>query len=205
MRIGILGGTFDPVHEGHLQVAQLALQSLDLDRVILVPAARNPLKAQGPCASAVQRLAMLALATQGRVGLMLSDYEARQPGPSYSLHTARYFGQAYRPRALFWIVGQDQYAQLGRWHGIDELAQTVHFAVAARGQAGPDPLQGVKPDDPAALVYLPPQVLWLPASLPWSSSQIRKALAHNPRECPPGLLPTVHAYVMAHGLYGTRS
>jgi len=141
-RIGILGGTFDPPHNGHLFLAQDAQEQLDLDAVLFIPAAVPPLKGREPAAPAALRLAMMraAIAAAGDAGRAweASDCELRRGGVSYSVDTAlelrRRFGTAAQ---LFWLIGADQAAQLRRWHRAAELLQLVHFVVAERDAPPP--------------------------------------------------------------------
>ena len=130
--LALFGGTFDPVHGAHLQVARAAIARMAVERVILIPSAQSPLKAHAPLASDADRLAMLQLATAHAEALAVSDYEIEQGGTSYSLKTALHFQQQYPKAALYWILGADQFAQLARWHAIDQLLQVVRFLVCRR-------------------------------------------------------------------------
>ena len=130
--LALFGGTFDPVHGAHLQVARAAIACMAVERVILIPSAQSPLKAHAPLASDADRLAMLQLATAHAEALAVSDYEIEQGGTSYSLKTALHFQQQYPKAALYWILGADQFAQLARWHAIDQLLQVVRFLVCRR-------------------------------------------------------------------------
>jgi nicotinate-nucleotide adenylyltransferase len=132
VKIGFLGGSFDPVHFGHLCAAQDAFEQCQLDRLILVPAAQAPLKPNAPTASAEERLAMLRLATEGDPRYEISDYELRQGGVSYTIDSARHFRRLYPEDRLFWIVGGDQLAKMSRWKDIEGLARTVEFIVLER-------------------------------------------------------------------------
>lgn len=130
--LALFGGAFDPVHRAHLEVARVAVARMEMERVILIPSAQSPLKAHAPLASDADRLAMLQLATAHEDALAVSDYEIEQGGTSYSLKTALYFQQLYPTTALHWILGADQFAQLARWHAIDQLLQVVRFLVCRR-------------------------------------------------------------------------
>lgn len=131
-RIGILGGAFDPVHLGHLLLAQEAWDALRPERLILMPGARTPLKGRAPVASDADRLAMLAAATRRRPDWEVSDFEIRRGGVSYSLHTAAHLRARFPDAELHWIIGADQFARLPDWHRIEELGKLVRFAVALR-------------------------------------------------------------------------
>ncbi|MDR1818570.1 MAG: nicotinate-nucleotide adenylyltransferase [Puniceicoccales bacterium] len=139
-RVGILGGTFDPPHAGHLFLAQDAREHLALDLVLLVPAAASPLKGREAVAPAAARLELARAAAAEFPWLEVEDFEVRRGGLSFSFDTATHLRRRFGPEAeLFWLVGADQAAQLHRWHRAEELAKLVRFAVAGRRAAS---LQG---------------------------------------------------------------
>lgn len=131
-RLGFLGGSFDPIHLGHLLVACDALEQAGLDRVYLVPAAQAPLKGHAPVATAPQRLEMVRLATQGREGLDVLDDELLQGGENYTYDTVAAFRQRWPDADLFWIIGADQVENLHRWHRISELLGMITFLAVGR-------------------------------------------------------------------------
>jgi len=132
VKIGFLGGSFDPVHFGHLGAAQDALAGLSLDRVELVPAAQAPLKEHAPRASAADRLAMLRLAVEDLPGLAVSDHEIARGGVNYTIESARHFRTVYPAASLYWIIGADQFAKLPEWREAGALAHLVEFIVLER-------------------------------------------------------------------------
>ncbi len=132
MKIGFLGGSFDPVHFGHLLAAQDALEQFPLDRLILVPAAQAPLKPNDVQSSAEDRLAMLRAATEWDRRFELSDYELRRGGISYTIDSARHFRRLYPNDELFWVIGGDQLPNLHQWKDIHELATLVQFIFLER-------------------------------------------------------------------------
>ena len=132
MKIGFLGGSFDPVHFGHLLAAQDAYEQYGLDRLILVPAAQAPLKPNEVQSPAADRLAMLASAVEWDRRFEISDYELRKGGVSYTIDSARHFRAQFPHDELFWIVGGDQLPQLHLWKDIGELAQLVQFIFLER-------------------------------------------------------------------------
>jgi len=134
MKIGFLGGSFDPIHLGHLIAAQDALEQCALDRVILVPAAQAPLKPNdAPCAApAADRLAMVRAAVASDTRFAVSDYELRKGGVSYTIDSARHFKNQFPRDELFWIIGADQLPRLHRWKDIEELAKLVEFIFLER-------------------------------------------------------------------------
>ena len=130
--LAILGGTFDPVHLGHLFLAQDAIEALRLERVLFVPAARNPLKANRPEATDVQRLEMLQLALRSDRRFLLDDLEIRAGGSSYSIDTVRILRRRYPDIKLYWVIGSDELQQLWKWRRIDELLKLVDFISLSR-------------------------------------------------------------------------
>ena len=132
MKIGFLGGSFDPVHFGHLLAAQDAYEQHGLDRLILVPAAQAPLKPNEVQSPAADRLAMLASAVEWDRRFEISDYELRKGGVSYTIDSARHFRAQFPQDELYWIVGGDQLPQLHRWKDIGELARLVQFIFLER-------------------------------------------------------------------------
>jgi nicotinate-nucleotide adenylyltransferase len=132
VKIGILGGSFDPVHFGHLMAAQDAFEQHQLDRLILVPAAQTPLKPSAVQSSAKDRLAMLRAATEWDHRFEVSDYELQRGGISYSIDSARHFRALFPQDHLYWIIGGDQLPQLHLWKDIAELAQLMEFIFLER-------------------------------------------------------------------------
>jgi nicotinate-nucleotide adenylyltransferase len=132
MKIGFMGGSFDPVHWGHLLAAQDAYEQAGLDRLVWVPAGQAPLKPEVPQASAEARLAMLHAAVAGDARFAVSDYEVRRGGVNYTIDTVRYLETQFVGAALSWVIGADQVAQLHRWYAIEELVKRVEFIALAR-------------------------------------------------------------------------
>lgn len=132
VKIGFLGGSFDPVHFGHLMAAQDAYEQFHLDRLVLVPAAQAPLKPNDVQSSAEDRLEMLRVATEWDKRFEISDFELREGGVSYTIDSARHFRALYPNDQLYWIIGGDQLPQLHLWKSITELAQLVEFIFLER-------------------------------------------------------------------------
>lgn len=132
VKIGFLGGSFDPVHFGHLLAAQDAYEQMGLDRLILVPAAQAPLKPQDVQSSPDDRLAMLRAATEWDKRFEVSDFELRRGGVSYTIDSARHFRSLYPDDELYWIIGGDQLPQLHLWREIAELARLFEFIFLER-------------------------------------------------------------------------
>jgi len=136
-RVGVFGGSFDPVHVGHLAIALAALESIPLDRVLFVPVRRSPLKERDPLASVADRLTMLQSAIAGEPRFSLSRVELDRDGVSYTVDTL----EALRTEGeLFLILGSDALADLARWRAPDRIRELSTILVAARpGAPEPDP------------------------------------------------------------------
>jgi len=132
VKIGLLGGSFDPVHFGHLLAAQDAYEQHRLDRLIFVPAAQAPLKPNDVQSSADERLAMLSAAIEWDRRFEISDFELLRGGVSYTIDSARHFRALYPHDELFWIIGGDQLPKLHLWREIGELAKLVEFIFLER-------------------------------------------------------------------------
>ena len=131
-RIGLLGGTFDPIHFGHLGMAQELAQALALDTVKFIPAAVPPLKSQ-PSASAADRCAMVQLAIANNPDFQLDDRELKRTGPSYTVETLRSLrSELSEQDSLVLFIGSDAFKQFNRWHQWQEIIQLCHIALVAR-------------------------------------------------------------------------
>ena len=116
MRVGLFGGSFNPIHLGHLRAAEEVREALQLDLVYFIPAASPPHKAEGELAPAEHRLAMVRAATKGNRHFMTSDVEVRRAGRSYTIETVHYFLATLRqPATLYLMMGADQFAELESW------------------------------------------------------------------------------------------
>jgi nicotinate-nucleotide adenylyltransferase len=132
MKIGLFGGSFDPVHFGHLLVAQAAREELGLARVFFILAAQSPLKSDSQPAPAAQRLRLLRLALAGDAAGEVDDQEIRRGGLSYTIDTVRQYGKNFPEAELFYLIGADQAGQLPLWREAGELARLVEFVVIPR-------------------------------------------------------------------------
>jgi nicotinate-nucleotide adenylyltransferase len=132
MRVGVFGGTFDPVHVGHLAIAQAALESLPLDRVVFVIARRSPLKERGPVADETDRLQMLELAVADEPRFAVSRAELDREGPSYTVDTLE---RLSGPDDLFLILGSDAIADFPRWKEPERITTLATLVVAERPAA----------------------------------------------------------------------
>jgi nicotinate-nucleotide adenylyltransferase len=132
-RLGILGGTFDPIHLGHLDAGDAACAALSLDAVLLIPAHDPPHRPIDPRASVYHRFALVSLAIAGRDAYRVSDMELVRQGPSYTADTLRSLhAEGWRASQLFFILGTDAFAEIAAWYGFPSFLDLAHFVVIAR-------------------------------------------------------------------------
>ena len=219
-RIGILGGTFDPIHLGHLEAASAARRELSLDRILILPARTPPHRSIEPRASVFHRFAMAALAAAER-DMIVSDLELRREGPSYTALTLEALHRdGYLPSHLYFITGSDAFAEVKTWYDYPRILQLANFVVVSRPGAPlvselvPNPRLRAsdsdalrrgspKPSAEAAQSLIPtgPTVLSVEADTPdVSSTEVRRRVgAGEPIE---GLVPSsVAGHIHRHRLY----
>jgi nicotinate-nucleotide adenylyltransferase len=136
-KIAIYGGTFDPVHHAHLILARQAIETLGLDKVILVPAATSPLKKAAPVASGEVRLGMLQAAIEGEPEFEVDECELLRPPPSYTIDTVEDIRRRECDAAIYCLIGEDNIEQLPQWHRFAELEKMVRFVVLDRSGKQP--------------------------------------------------------------------
>ena len=137
MRIGLFGGTFNPVHLGHLRAAVEVRQGFELDEIFLIPAALPPHKVPGDVAASVDRLNMLNLALGSDAGLKVSNVELNRSGPSYTIDTVQHFKQTLPAESrLFLIMGLDAFLEIDTWKSYRELLTQIPLIVINRPNAG---------------------------------------------------------------------
>lgn len=194
MRIGILGGTFDPPHNGHLAVARAAMKELALDEILFVPAAKNPLKDRGPRASAEDRLTMLGLLVAGDPTMGVVDVELQRGGQSYTVDTVNDLHQV-RPADYWFILGADALKGLDQWKQPAKLLRMCRLAVVARPTMSGSSL-AMRVDaqyrDRVDVVPMPPVDI--------SSTEIRNRLAQG-KTIAPYVPQAILAYIEEKGLY----
>lgn len=132
MRIGLFGGTFDPIHYGHLILAEEVREALNLDKIIFIPGANPPHKNIKKISSASLRLKMVRLAIQDNPKFDVSTVEMKKKTPAYTLDTVVHFRKLYKRATLFFMIGSDSLYEMHTWYKIDELAEQCCFVVAAR-------------------------------------------------------------------------
>ena len=196
-KIGIFGGTFDPVHIGHLIVAEQCREQGKLDQVWFVPAARPPHKPNADLAPAQDRYAMVELAIAGHPKFAVSDLEFRRPGPSYTVDTLE--ALAIPRKDLFLIVGSETFLDLLTWRAPRRVAELAQLAVVPRLGSAFDP-------DSAAVRKVVHEIGHEPrivraSSLPISASDLRRRVREG-RSIAYRLPEAVDAYIRARRLYG---
>lgn len=185
MRIGILGGTFDPIHLGHLAAARAAMDCAQLDRVLFIPTGVPPHRPP-TVADPEQRIEMCRLAIDGEEGFEVSDIEVRRQGLSYTVDTLRELHRLHPAGELFLILGWDAAKLLSTWHEPDEIRRLATVVVVTRPGSGP--LTGTSD---TVCERPTPDI---------SASKLRRALARGDRVT--DMLPeAVAAYIATHGLY----
>ena len=132
MRLGIFGGTFDPIHIGHLVVAQVALEEANLDQVLFVPAAVNPLKVGRRVTPGEHRFEMVQLAIEEHPQFSATDWEVRRPGPSFTVDTLEYIKEQHPADELFFIIGADNLQILPKWKQIDRIVELAEILALTR-------------------------------------------------------------------------
>jgi nicotinate-nucleotide adenylyltransferase len=133
MKWGLFGGTFDPIHFGHLRAAQELIELLDLEQIVFIPAFLPPHKTEREISSFEHRLQMVRLAVSDNERFVFSDVENRRPGKSYSIETVRYFLNSRDENLeLYFITGQDAFDAITTWHQWDKLLSLCHFVVMTR-------------------------------------------------------------------------
>ncbi len=209
-RLGLLGGTFDPIHFGHLDAAAAAYAALGLDEIRLVPAHDPPHRPMDPYASAFHRFALVALALEGPVPLRASDVEIVREGPSYTIDTLRgLHAEGWQPWQLFFIIGADAFAEIATWHQYPAVLDAAHFVVIARPGATLDAAVARTPalrsrirrTDDVLDARETGVVLVAARTRDVSSTMIRTRLAAH--LAIDDLVPApVARHIMTHGLYG---
>lgn len=134
MSIALYGGSFDPIHIGHLITAENALETYNLEKVIFIPSYITPLKGRELEASDKNRFEMTKLSTKDNFKFEVSDYEISNEGVSYSYHTVKYFSELYKNKKIYFIIGTDRAKDLKKWYNISELSKLVTFIFVARDE-----------------------------------------------------------------------
>ena len=215
--VGVFGGTFNPIHLGHLRAAEEVREALGLARVVFVPSADPPLKraAAERMAPARERLAWVELAVRGQPGFAVDALELARPGPSYTVDTLRVFADRLAPERPIFIVGCDAFAELASWREPKTLLELAHFAVVSRPPATGTLGDWIPPELSADLLLAPGRQAaqhrsagtWLRhvpiGALDISSTELRKRLSEG-RSVRYLLPDSVHDAVLRSGIYADR-
>jgi nicotinate-nucleotide adenylyltransferase len=227
VRVGVLGGTFDPIHLGHLAAARIAQDTLRLTSLRFIPSHRPPHRPGAPQASGAARLAMIELSIAGNHGWQASDLELRRQGPSYTYDTlAALHAEGLKASQLFFIVGADAFAEIRTWSRYPAVLDLAHFVVIARqGTAleripqqvpeiaprlvradalaeGTTLVEGTPSGVPARLgVPLSTRVVFIEADTPDVSSTMVRERARRGEDLDGLVTRNVADYIDRHGLY----
>jgi nicotinate-nucleotide adenylyltransferase len=195
MRLGVFGGSFDPIHYGHLRMAEVAREEVGLDRLLFIPTQVSPFKTGREVAPAALRLEMLRLAVTGNPAFAVSDAEVRRPGPSYTVDTLRALADEYPDAERFFLTGTDAVRDLPQWRAPEEVITLARFVVMTRpGVASAEVLRALPDAWEARITFID-----MPG-LDISSSYLRERLgqARSVRY----LLPrAVEEFIDKHHLY----
>lgn len=209
-RVGVIGGTFDPIHLGHLAVAEHAARALDLHEVRFLPSRIPPHRPEQPIASGFHRFAMVALAIVDDPRWTVSDVELTREGPSYTFDTLQAMhAEGLAPPEIFFVTGADAFAEIATWSRYPAVLDHAHFVVVSRPGSRLDELQARLPalaprmvhadlrgDDAAA-----PRIVLLEAATPDVSSTEIRQRARDGVSIERLVPPRVAAHIARHGLY----
>jgi len=209
-RIGILGGSFDPIHCGHLDAGSAVASALELTELIVMPARLSPHRVQ-PFASSFHRFAMVALAVSGRLGWRVSDMEMQHEGPSYTATTlGRFHELGYDAAELFFITGADAFTEIASWKDYPGILEQAHFAVVSRPGKPVEELATHLPAlakrmvQPSGNASRPVIFLIDARTSDVSSTAIRQRLADG-RSIAGLVDPRVQQHIERHGLYTSNN
>ncbi|MBU4532736.1 MAG: nicotinate-nucleotide adenylyltransferase [Firmicutes bacterium] len=197
-KLAVMGGTFDPVHYGHLVAAEGVRHEFQLEKVVFIPAGRPPHKTDQRISEAKHRLAMTTLAVASNPCIEVSDLEINRPGPSYTFDTVQEVYRRYRPEEVFFITGADAVLEILSWHRVQDLLNKCCVIAATRPGHDLNSLKGRLEMLPAHLTarIVPLEV----PALAISSSDIRRRV-QNGKPIKYLLPEVVEEYINIHGLY----
>jgi nicotinate-nucleotide adenylyltransferase len=197
MKLGVFGGSFDPVHNGHLELARIAKEQFGLSKVFFVPTCVSPLKPNGAVASNEARLEMLKLAIDGAEGFSICTYDMDRGGRSYTIELMRHLKQEYPEAELFFIIGGDSLSTLHRWFCCRELVNEFSFIIFSR--AGETLLfnEAFSPEERAKLQ----RFVVSNFNMPVSSTELRQTLAEGIMPQGAFIPQSVAEYAIANKIY----
>lgn len=200
-KIVVFGGTFDPVHTGHIEVAQAAAKKIGAKKVILVPARRSPHKNLKPLAPDNDRIVMLKLATKDKDLFQISPVELNRAEPSYTIDTIRQLKQRFGTDCtLYWLIGADMLESLPKWHKIDELLNECIICVINRGGFGKPDFNKLAANISKENIEKLRQNAVKTPLIEVSSTEIRRQIL-NDEDASKYLHPEVLNYIKSHRLY----
>jgi nicotinate-nucleotide adenylyltransferase len=213
-RTGVLGGTFDPIHVGHLAVADAASRALALDEILLIPSLAPPHRASGPAASPFHRFAMVAMVCDAHPSLVASDIEMARPGPSFTADTLRRLhANGYEASQLFFLTGADAFADIATWREYPGVLELAHFVVSSRPGMAATELPARLPDlaprmlmigatDVVAASISTPRVFLLDCPTPDVSSTVIRSRVRAGDTIADLVPSAIDRHIRRHGLYG---
>jgi nicotinate-nucleotide adenylyltransferase len=196
MKIGVFGGTFDPIHQGHLRPAAAVAEAIPLDRVIFVPTNLSPWKGAEIPAAAAHRVAMLAIALAGRPDFSLSLVEIDRGGPSYTVDTLRALARAFPRDELYFLLGTDALAGFDRWVEPEEILRLARLAAFVREPYDPRMLD----QKPFLAAHRRAVLIFDAVRVKISSTEVRRAVARG-ESISSATPPAVEEYIVKQGLY----
>lgn len=198
-KIGLLGGTFDPIHKAHLALADCAFRTLALDELWLLPAGTPYLDKHSRITSAETRAEMAELAIRGRSGYRVDRIELERQGKSYTADTLRLLRERVPEADFYFLIGSDQLYALPRWHEPEALSSLCRFAVAEREQ--PEQRRSLREQAAYLFQKYQMEITLLPFSEQEISSTEIRHMIREGKDVSEWLPPTVYAYILSHRLY----
>jgi len=196
MKIGLFGGSFNPIHNGHIYLAKSIMDSLNLDKIILIPSKKSPHKSNVEYVSDTHRLNMCNLAVQNIPNVEVSDFEICRDTISYTVYTVQYFKENYPNDELYLLIGSDMFLSFDTWKDFKDIMQNVTLAVVSRCNGDMDTLL----EKSMQLSKYGKIIVSNTAPLEVSSTEIRKNIRFNQYySC--NLDKKVVQYIKSNGLY----
>ena len=204
MKIGVYGGTFNPIHAGHMAAAKFAMEYLQLDRLYLIPAGLPPHKALAEDTPEAEHRLNMAILAAGAIGSNVKalDIELRRTGKSYTLDTLRELKNLHPEDRLYFFMGTDMFLTFQKWYKPDEIAKLCTICAFGRSEADTEELFAVQREYLAATYQADVITLVLPKIVEISSTQLRESLKNGGGSS--FLHPSVYGYILREGLYGTE-
>ena len=207
MKIGIYGGTFDPIHRGHMAAARAASGALGLNKLLIIPDGTPPHKAQDACSASGQHRLEMARIAADRLGLSIPvevpDLELKRPGKSYTSDTLRQIHKRHPKDELWLLMGTDMFLTLHRWHEPEVIFSLAGICAFGRAEGDGEDLFAPQRELLEKQYHARVTTITLPGLVEISSSQLRQRLEAGER--PEELDPSVRGYILRHGLYGTHA